>query len=79
MSAAVHIGELAFLKMVLHAAKHPESSVNGILLSDQNCDSQIIITDYIPLFHSVINLTPMLETALYHVSQNSCLSKLNDR
>uniref|UniRef100_A0A095AT68 ER membrane protein complex subunit 8/9-like protein n=1 Tax=Schistosoma haematobium TaxID=6185 RepID=A0A095AT68_SCHHA len=78
MSAAVHIGELAFLKMVLHAAKHPESSVNGILLSDQNCDSQIIITDYIPLFHSVINLTPMLETALYHVSQNSCLSKLND-
>ncbi|CAI2733521.1 unnamed protein product [Schistosoma spindalis] len=74
MSAAVHIGELPFLKMVLHAAKHPESSVNGILLSDQNHDSQIIITDYIPLFHSVINLTPMLETALYHVD-SYCAAK----
>uniref|UniRef100_A0A146MGF3 MPN domain-containing protein n=1 Tax=Schistosoma mansoni TaxID=6183 RepID=A0A146MGF3_SCHMA len=74
MSAAVHIGELPFLKMILHAAKHPESSVNGILLSDQNHDSQIIITDYIPLFHSVINLTPMLETALYHID-SYCTTK----
>ncbi|CAH8561707.1 unnamed protein product [Schistosoma turkestanicum] len=74
MAAPIHIGELPFLKMVLHAAKHAESSVNGILLSDQNHDSQIIISDYIPLFHSAINLTPMLETALYHVDSH-CTNK----
>ncbi|KAH8862807.1 ER membrane protein complex subunit 9 [Schistosoma japonicum] len=74
MTAAVHISELPFLKMILHAAKHPECSVNGLLLSDQTLDSKIIITDYIPLFHSVLNLTPMLETALYHVD-SYCTAK----
>nr|CAH8870666.1 unnamed protein product [Trichobilharzia regenti] len=65
----VHIDKLPFLKMILHAAKHPESPVSGLLLSDCNHDSEITITDYIPLFHTVLNLAPMLETALYHVSQ----------
>ncbi|CAH8611834.1 unnamed protein product [Heterobilharzia americana] len=74
MSGTVHIGELPFLKMILHAAKHPETSVNGILLTDRSNDSKIIIADYIPLFHSVLNLAPMLETALYHVD-SYCAAK----
>nr|CAH8870668.1 unnamed protein product [Trichobilharzia regenti] len=72
----VHIDKLPFLKMILHAAKHPESPVSGLLLSDCNHDSEITITDYIPLFHTVLNLAPMLETALYHVDLYCALKGL---
>ncbi|CAG8690935.1 12200_t:CDS:2, partial [Racocetra fulgida] len=63
----------AYLKIILHACKHPFTSVNGILLAqddasdDNNGDVKIIIVDVVPLFHHWVTLTPMLEVGLQQV------------
>ncbi|CAG8670836.1 645_t:CDS:2 [Racocetra persica] len=64
----------AYLKIILHACKHPFTSVNGILLAqddasdDNNSDVKIIIVDVVPLFHHWVTLTPKLEVGLQQVS-----------
>ncbi|CAG8829852.1 3175_t:CDS:2 [Gigaspora margarita] len=63
----------AYLKIILHACKHPFTSVNGILLAeeafdDDSSDVKIIIVDVVPLFHHWATLTPMLEVGLQQVS-----------
>lgn len=51
------ISEVAYTKMMLHAAKYPYCSVDGLLLGT---DSHVL--DAIPLFHNG-TLAPMLEAA----------------
>lgn len=60
----------AYCKIILHAAKYPHCSVNGVLLSKSsgsNKSKGIEFVDAIPLFHIAINLTPMAEVALMQV------------
>ncbi|THD21091.1 ER membrane protein complex subunit 8 [Fasciola hepatica] len=71
MSSSVHIQHLPSIKMVLHAAKHPESAVNGVVLCQQQDGLRVVITDYIPFFHSPLTLAPMLEVAL-HQTESYC-------
>ncbi|XP_056381487.1 ER membrane protein complex subunit 8 [Hyla sarda] len=59
----------AYCKMMLHSAKHPACSVNGILVAEKQKrkdapQQQILFVDCIPLFHGTIALSPVLEVAL---------------
>lgn len=60
----------AYTKMILHAAKYPHCSINGILLSAKDSTkSKNTIVDVMPLFHQCLHVTPMAEIALVQVSK----------
>ena len=76
------VDRIAALKILLHSAKYPSSSVNGVLLGPSPAEassqgsapnthdegpSSVHVTDAIPLFHSFLTLAPSLETALFQV------------
>ena len=66
------VDRLAILKILLHAAKYPSASINGVLLGREaprasDGEAAIHIVDAIPLFHSFLTLAPSLETALLQV------------
>lgn len=61
--------QTAYVKLVLHALKHPMSAVNGILVG-RTTDTTVEITDCIPLFHSQLGLLPMLELALSQIDEH---------
>ncbi|XP_062839867.1 ER membrane protein complex subunit 9 [Anolis carolinensis] len=70
--AEVEISARAYVKMCLHAARYPHAEVNGLLLAQrrQATGGQLeclCITDCVPLFHSHLSLTVMLEVALNQV------------
>ncbi|KAJ6585169.1 hypothetical protein B0H19DRAFT_1108603 [Mycena capillaripes] len=54
----------AYFKIFFHAAKHPQSSVNGVLLGKEEPSGQISIVDAIPLLHHWTSLSPMMEIGL---------------
>lgn len=61
------LSEDALLKVLLHAAKHPTTAVNGVLLGTVTGGegaAEVAITDAIPTCHSFISLAPVLEAAL---------------
>ena len=74
-----HCELLPLTKVLLHAAKHPANTVNGVLvgtLQEQQQQPQgeegrpqqdVNITDAIPLFHSSTNLAGPVEVALAQV------------
>lgn len=66
---SIKFTEMAYCKMILHAAKYPHCTVNGILLAKTNTNNckEIEFVDSIPLFHVCINLTPMAEISLMQV------------
>ena len=51
------------LKILLHGAKFPSSSINGLLIGRSKDDS-VRVVDAIPLFHTILTLSPHLEIAL---------------
>jgi len=58
------ISHVAYLKMVLHSAKHP-GSVNGVLLGQTLADgSEVFASDIIPLLHHWTSFSPMMEIGL---------------
>ena len=68
--------QLPLIKLLLHAAKHPSSSVSGLLLGSAS-DSVVSVSDVIPLFHNSTQLAMPTEMALtqvralsYHVLSN---------
>ncbi|KAL6975169.1 hypothetical protein U1Q18_023963 [Sarracenia purpurea var. burkii] len=66
------IGQNAYIKLILHALKHQNSAVNGVLLGRlSGADSNLVleITDSVPLFHSQIGLLPPLEIALIQIEE----------
>ncbi|KAK9841747.1 hypothetical protein WJX81_000331 [Elliptochloris bilobata] len=80
MSPAYTVDSKALLKILLHAAKHPSHSVNGVLLGsvaaatgepgsprESAAQPAVTIVDAIPLFHSFLSLAPALEAALFQV------------
>ncbi|KAJ7505141.1 hypothetical protein B0H11DRAFT_1977020 [Mycena galericulata] len=54
----------AYFKLFFHAAKHPQSSVNGVLLGKEESSGKITIVDAIPLLHHWTSLSPMMEIGL---------------
>ena len=77
------VDRIAALKILLHSAKYPSSSVNGVLLGHSPAEAasqaaapkthdegpaSVHVTDAIPLFHSFLTLAPSLETALFQVA-----------
>jgi hypothetical protein len=60
--------ELPVVKLLLHSAKYPQSSVNGLLLgSVDGKDGGVTVTDAIPLFHNSLALAAPTEIALSQV------------
>jgi len=51
------------LKILLHGAKFSSSSVNGLLIGEAEGEA-VHVTDAVPLFHTILNLSPQLEIAL---------------
>ncbi|KER20522.1 hypothetical protein T265_15300, partial [Opisthorchis viverrini] len=76
MASAINLDYLPAVKMLLHAAKHPAYAVNGLLVCRQQDALEMNIVDYVPLFHSPLTLTPMLETALYQIESYCTMSQL---
>ena len=58
---------LAYVKIVLHAAKHP-GQVNGVLLGTLE-DGIVVVSDAIPLLHHWTSLSPMMGIGLDLVSR----------
>lgn len=60
----------AYCKIILHAAKYPHCSVNGVLLAEISKlkSKNLVFVDAVPLFHIQLNLTPMSEIALTQVN-----------
>lgn len=60
----------AYCKIILHAAKYPHCSVNGVLLAEASKlkANRLIIVDTVPLLHIQLNLTPMAEIGLAQVN-----------
>jgi len=54
----------AYFKIFFHAAKHPQSSVNGVLVGKEEPSGKISIVDAIPLLHHWTSLSPMMEIGL---------------
>ncbi|KAJ3089109.1 ER membrane protein complex subunit 8 [Quaeritorhiza haematococci] len=62
------LSKLAYLKLILHAAKYPSLPVNGCLIGTKDTTKKTVeISDAVPLFHNGFPLVPMLETALEQI------------
>lgn len=62
------ISPLAYLKIILHAAKHPAATIVGILVGTNEKDSSVFVVDVIPLLHHWSSLSCMMEAGLELVS-----------
>ncbi|KAJ6621857.1 hypothetical protein B0H10DRAFT_1789065 [Mycena sp. CBHHK59/15] len=60
----------AYYKIFFHAAKHPQSSVNGVLLGKEEAGT-VDIVDAIPLLHHWTSLSPMMEIGLDLVGRHA--------
>ncbi|KAH0509665.1 ER membrane protein complex subunit 9 [Microtus ochrogaster] len=61
----VEISARAYGKMCLHASRYPYAAVNGLLLAPAPRSGECLcLTDCVPLFHSHLALSVMLEVAL---------------
>lgn len=60
-ASSCSVGEVAYTKIMLHAAAYPHCAVDGLCLGTVD-GSAIAIADVVPLFHNG-TLAPMLEAA----------------
>lgn len=58
--------QLPLLKILLHGAKHPQRTVNGLLLGTAS-SSGTTVTDVVPLFHNSVGLAAPAEIAFGQV------------
>lgn len=71
----VEISARAYAKMCLHASRYPHAAVNGLLLAPATRSGECLcFTDCVPLFHSHLALSVMLEVALNQVATSRTLS-----
>ncbi|KAG6519192.1 ER membrane protein complex subunit 8/9 homolog [Zingiber officinale] len=67
------VSQIAYVKLVLHALKHPSSAVNGLLLGRLRQDGStatVEVADAVPLSHAQIGLLPALEIALIQIEEH---------
>lgn len=64
--ASYTVSHQAYVKIILHAAKHPHKPVNGVLLGSQSPSgsSSVLVSDAVPLLHLWTSLSPMMEIGL---------------
>ncbi|KAJ7442624.1 hypothetical protein FB451DRAFT_1057387 [Mycena latifolia] len=62
--AQYSVSAQAYYKIFFHAAKHPQSSVNGVLLGKEEPAGNVNIVDAVPLLHHWTSLSPMMEIGL---------------
>lgn len=72
--ATYDLRQTAYVKLVLHALKHPTSAVNGVLIGRID-GATVEVTDCVPLFHGQLGLLPMLELALSQVDEHLASTK----
>ncbi|KAG1671973.1 hypothetical protein FOA52_013345 [Chlamydomonas sp. UWO 241] len=58
--------QLPLLKILCHAAKHPQATVNGLLLGKASA-SGVVVSDAVPLFHNSHGLAAPTEVAMSQV------------
>lgn len=60
------ISHQAYVKICLHAAKHPHKAVNGVLIGKKGKgrEDSVAILDAIPLLHVWTTLSPMMEIGI---------------
>ena len=59
----ISLSSEAYSVLFLHCCKHPHRALNGLLLG--SCTAQSVsVSETLPLFHSSLAVTPMLEAAL---------------
>ena len=60
------LSPLAYLKLVLHAAAYPSSTVVGVLLGtvDDRSTGAVTVSDAVPLLHHWSELSPAMEAGL---------------
>ncbi|GAA5832291.1 hypothetical protein JCM11251_004309 [Rhodosporidiobolus azoricus] len=58
------LSPLAYLKIVLHAAKYPASTVCGLLVGTSSGAGDSTVVDAVPLLHSWVDLSPAMEAGL---------------
>ncbi|KZT60519.1 UPF0172-domain-containing protein [Calocera cornea HHB12733] len=59
------ISRLAYVKLLLHAAKYPTCTVNGVLLTSSPPGvTDVVVSDAVPLLHHWTSLSPMMEIGL---------------
>jgi len=72
---SIELTTRAYSKIILHAAKYPHATVNGVLLAKygrgQKSGPRITFIDAIPLFHQIEGLTPMIEVALSQIESRA--------
>ena len=73
---SIEIMTRAYAKVILHAAKYPHATVNGVLLAKlpskgQKTGSKLVLIDAIPLFHQTEGLSPMLEVGLTQIESRA--------
>lgn len=69
MEGSFALSRQAHLKVLLHAAKYPWASVNGLLIGVADASTgSVSIVDAVPLLHSVV-LAPVLETSVVLVEE----------
>jgi hypothetical protein len=64
-SSSYTIAPEAYYKIYFHAAKHPHTPVNGVLLGTREAATRTVtISDAVPLLHHWTSLSPMMEIGL---------------
>ncbi|KAG7169409.1 ER membrane protein complex subunit 8-like [Homarus americanus] len=73
MSGDISLACSTLSKMLLHAARYPQSSVSGVVLAQarggDTTSNTVVLVDAVPLFHLQLSLAPMLEVALTQIEQ----------
>lgn len=64
-----YLTEDVALTILLHASKHPSSTVNGVLLGKPRGAGGFLISAAVPLFHRSHVLAPCVETGLAQVGR----------
>ncbi|XP_033626920.1 ER membrane protein complex subunit 8-like [Asterias rubens] len=71
--AETTLSNRAYCKLIMHAAKYPHASVNGVLLAEKRKlkENKILrFVDCVPLFHLSLGLVPMLEVSLLQIDSH---------
>ena len=75
---SIELTTRAYSKIILHAAKYPYASVNGVVLAKSppkgqkaGAAAKLSLIDTIPLFHQSEGLSPMVEVALTQIESRA--------
>ena len=66
--ASISLSPEAYSVLFMHCCKYPHRAVNGLLLGSTE-EGTVRVREALPLFHSPLSLSPMLEAALLLASE----------